>query len=138
MLDTYTIEQRRIWVGLRIRQVRKDQKMTQLNLARLCGLKNRTTICELENGKRNPTFELLLNVSRALEIDMGTLFLDYGKKPYNVLRNPYLAADQDFYRKIGKQGVPIVNVDDMREMIHKNASESALELMKSTAEEEWP
>lgn len=57
-----------------INEERKKQKMTQIDLACKASL-NRAYISEIERGKRNPTINVLLQISEALSISMSALML---------------------------------------------------------------
>ena len=57
----------------RVKQFRKDQGLSQLKLAQKIGVA-RQTINLIENNKYNPTLELWLKLTRALQTDLNTLF----------------------------------------------------------------
>ncbi|MBB1079259.1 helix-turn-helix transcriptional regulator [Limosilactobacillus sp. STM2_1] len=57
----------------RVRQYRKQQKISQLELAKRIGVA-RQTINLIENNKYNPSLELCLNLAHALDTDLNSLF----------------------------------------------------------------
>lgn len=57
----------------RVREFRVSLGLSQLALAKRIGVA-RQTINMIENGKYNPTLELCLKLSRALETDLNSLF----------------------------------------------------------------
>lgn len=57
----------------RVREFRVSLGLSQLALAKRIGVV-RQTINMIENGKYNPTLELCLKLSRALETDLNSLF----------------------------------------------------------------
>lgn len=57
----------------RVREFRVSLELSQLALAKRIGVA-RQTINMIENGKYNPTLELCLKLSRALETDLNSLF----------------------------------------------------------------
>ncbi len=57
----------------RVKEFRKEKKMSQLELAKSIGV-SRQTINMIENNKYNPTLELCINLARALDTDLNTLF----------------------------------------------------------------
>lgn len=57
----------------RVNEFRKLKKISQQELARMIGV-SRQTINMIENNKYNPTLELCINLARALETDLNTLF----------------------------------------------------------------
>lgn len=59
----------------RVKEFRKEKKMSQLELAKSIGV-SRQTINMIENNKYNPTLELCINLARALDTDLNALFLE--------------------------------------------------------------
>ena len=60
-------------LGMRIRYLRKQKGMSQLNLS-LEAEVNKNYISDLERGSRNPSILLLEKICKALDIDLATLF----------------------------------------------------------------
>ncbi|MEM9680059.1 MAG: helix-turn-helix transcriptional regulator [Bacteroidota bacterium] len=65
-------EQLKKIIGQRIVELRSEKGWSQSDLARACN-KDRQAIEKLENGKVNPTVYTLLEVSKALEIELYVL-----------------------------------------------------------------
>ena len=59
-------------LGMRIRFLRKQKKLSIEDLALECGI-NRNYLCDLENGKRNPTLRILEKIANGLEISISEL-----------------------------------------------------------------
>ena len=59
----------------RVRDFRIEKGLSQLDLARAIGVA-RQTINMIENDKYNPTLELCINLAKALETDLNSLFGD--------------------------------------------------------------
>lgn len=57
----------------RVREYRKQQQLSQLELARAIGVA-RQTINLIENNKYNPTLDLCLKLAWVLQTDLNTLF----------------------------------------------------------------
>lgn len=57
----------------RVKQFRKDQGLSQLKLAQKIGVA-RQTINLIENNKYNPSLELCINLAKALNTDLNSLF----------------------------------------------------------------
>ncbi|CAH0418023.1 MULTISPECIES: helix-turn-helix transcriptional regulator [Periweissella] len=57
----------------RVREYRKDLNFTQMDLAQLVGVA-RQTINLIENDNYNPSLALCINIARALDTDLNTLF----------------------------------------------------------------
>ena len=62
-----------IQLGMRIRYLRKQKGMSQLDLS-LEAEVNKNYISDLERGSRNPSILLLEKICKALDIDLATLF----------------------------------------------------------------
>lgn len=60
-------------LGMRIVYLRKQKKWTQEELAFYAHV-NKNYICDLENGRRNPSIEVLFRIAQALSITMEFLF----------------------------------------------------------------
>ena len=58
-----------------VREFRKNMGLSQLELAKSIGV-SRQTINTIENNKYNPTLELCLNLAKALDTDLNSLFWD--------------------------------------------------------------
>jgi transcriptional regulator with XRE-family HTH domain len=59
--------------GLRIRNLRKKQGLSQEDLADRAGL-HPTYVGGVERGERNPSFESILKIAEALDVSPGQLF----------------------------------------------------------------
>lgn len=59
--------------GKRLREVRKSKKITQQELADRLGIK-RNTYSDWENGKTEPTFEILVKLADLFDISLDWLF----------------------------------------------------------------
>ena len=57
----------------RVKEFRKEKKMSQLELAKSIGV-SRQTINMIENNKYNPPLELCINLARALDTALNALF----------------------------------------------------------------
>ena len=58
-----------------VREFRKNMGLSQLELAKSIGV-SRQTINMIEHNKYNPTLELCLNLAKALDTDLNSLFWD--------------------------------------------------------------
>lgn len=59
-------------LGNRIKEVRNQQNLTQIELASICKL-NRNYIGMLERGERNPTYITLLGIAKHLGMSISQL-----------------------------------------------------------------
>ncbi|ANN35370.1 transcriptional regulator (plasmid) [Bacillus thuringiensis LM1212] len=57
-----------------IRILRKEQKLSQEDLAKLCRV-SRQTINAIENNKYDPTLELAFNLAKSLGVTVDQLFI---------------------------------------------------------------
>lgn len=62
-----------VQLGMRIRFLRKEKKMSQLDLSLESGV-NKNYLCDLEKGRRNPSVLVLEKIAVALDVDLQTLF----------------------------------------------------------------
>ena len=62
-----------IQLGMRIRYLRSLRKWSQEDLALEANV-NKNYICDLENGRRNPSLEILERISDAFGITLSDLF----------------------------------------------------------------
>ena len=62
-------------IGLRIKKIRKNRNLTQEKLCELSGV-DETTLCRIETGKRLPSVDKLVLISKALNTDPNTI-LDF-------------------------------------------------------------
>ena len=60
--------------GVRLRQLRKAKGWSLLELSVRTNV-NHNYLCDLENGRRNPTLELLHRLSNAFDISLSSLLL---------------------------------------------------------------
>ena len=60
-------------LGMRIKYLRSLKKWSQEDLALEANI-NRNYICDLENGRRNPSLEVLERISDAFGITLSELF----------------------------------------------------------------
>ena len=69
-------EQTLVLLGKRVKELRMQKGFSQRKLADIMG-KDHPAISLLENGKTNPSFWFLLELSNALEIDLNNLLKDF-------------------------------------------------------------
>lgn len=60
-------------LGMRIRFLRKERNWSQEDLALEANV-NKNYICDLENGRRNPSLDILERIAKALDISLSELF----------------------------------------------------------------
>jgi transcriptional regulator with XRE-family HTH domain len=61
-------------IGLRLKEIREDKKLSQGDIERISGLK-RCYVSRVENGHTVPAVETLEKMARALDVPMYRLFL---------------------------------------------------------------
>lgn len=61
--------------GKAVRKIRQDKKISQEELADLCGL-HRTYISDIELGKRNVSLENIDKIAFALQVKKSELFVE--------------------------------------------------------------
>lgn len=60
-------------LGMRIKFLRSSKKWSQEDLSLEAGI-NKNYICDLENGRRNPSLEILERLCTAFNISLAELF----------------------------------------------------------------
>ena len=60
-------------LGSRIKQIRAEKKMSQINLAAKCDFE-KASMSRIESGKTNSTILTLRKISNALDVDVSDLF----------------------------------------------------------------
>ncbi len=60
-------------LGNRIKEARKLRKISQEELALLCGWGNRVRICQYENGKRTPSIQAIEAIGKSLNVKASWL-----------------------------------------------------------------
>lgn len=68
-------EEIRVAYGKAVRAIRQDKKISQEELADLCGL-HRTYISDIELGKRNVSLENIDKIAQALQMKKSELFVE--------------------------------------------------------------
>lgn len=68
-------------IGQRIRNYRTEKKLSQENLAELCGC-HPTYIGQVERGEKNATLESIEKIASALNISLSTLFEKLGAEDF--------------------------------------------------------
>ena len=62
-------------IGLNIRKYRKQMKLSQVDLAVEVGI-DRSYLSEIENGRGNPSVNILYAISDSLDIKVADLFME--------------------------------------------------------------
>lgn len=66
-------EQFLIALGSRIKQIRAEKKMSQINLAAKCDFE-KASMSRIESGKTNSTILTLRKISKELDVEVSELF----------------------------------------------------------------
>ena len=62
-------------VGVRIRDIRAKNRITQEQLAEKMGISSKY-LSSIERGKENPTLNTLIRLAEGLDVDLGEVFQD--------------------------------------------------------------
>lgn len=60
----------------RIRELRKDAKLTQAALAKAVGVKDKSTVAQWELGVNSPRSALIPKIAKALGVGVGDLYTE--------------------------------------------------------------
>jgi transcriptional regulator with XRE-family HTH domain len=80
------------YIGENIRKIRKQKNISMSDLAEKCGLVQ-SGISNIETGKRDPSFSLLLKISDALQISINTLVTPPSNSYEHYMVNYYIFED---------------------------------------------
>lgn len=92
----------RILLGKRIKEIRKSLNLTQEQLAEKIKIEP-NNLSRIENGKNFPTPENLSKIALALEVELRDLFTYNHLKSYDEIKNTIFRAvekDENMARKI--------------------------------------
>lgn len=81
MIDTFEVQGgHSVMIGLRLKEIREDKKLSQGDIERISGLK-RCYVSRVENGHTVPAVETLEKLARALDVPMYRLFYEGEELP---------------------------------------------------------
>lgn len=69
------VEKEIVLIARRLRKARKQKKLTQLDLSFKSGVSQNMIAC-IEAGKRNPSFQTMIKLCRALDIRLSDILKD--------------------------------------------------------------
>ena len=81
----------KVLLGKRIREIRKSQNLTQDSLAELVGVES-PSISNIENGKYYPTNENLQKIADVLKVKPYELYMFEHLRPVNELKDEMFQA----------------------------------------------
>lgn len=84
--------------GLRVKHLRESKGWTQENLTERMNISS-NYLSSIERGMENPTFDMLINLAKALQVDMWELF-DFG---HEVSSKELKAMMNQFTKKIDEE-----------------------------------
>ena len=87
-------------IGKRVREARREKKVTQEDLAEMCGC-TPTHICNIENGKIGVSLELLFKISVLLE-----------KRMDHDIANPQIKIDNNIAPKLKQCDTQMLDMVD--------------------------
>lgn len=104
-------------LGIRIRHYRKENHITQEQLAEICGL-HPTYIGQLERGEKNATVESIYKIALGLNISMSKLFEDL-----EVIEDSPQSVPADIYHQMlalpqDKQNEIVAIVSSIVKLLH--------------------
>lgn len=67
--------EQRIKLGKRIKELRKEKEITQIDLAAKIGI-DRSYLGFIERGERNVSFDVMAEIAKALDVGMNELTRD--------------------------------------------------------------
>jgi transcriptional regulator with XRE-family HTH domain len=76
-------EEKRRQIGLRVKEIRREQKLSQGELADRAGI-NRTYLSMIENGRTSPTVKVIQGLADGLGVKIGQLISGEEKTHYTL------------------------------------------------------
>lgn len=70
-------------IGERIKNLRKERKLTQVELAKKSNI-SRSYLTDIENNRYNPSVETLKAIANSLEVTLSDILSDEAKKNYSL------------------------------------------------------
>ena len=92
-------------IGKRVREARREKKVTQEDLAEMCGC-TPTHICNIESGKIGVSLELLFKISVLLEKSMDYFVMDHD------IANPQIKIDNNIAPKLKQCDTQMLDMVD--------------------------
>lgn len=71
-------------IGMRIRHIRKEKKITQGELARMLGFSGSSAISYIENGQRKLNADKIPKLAESLGVTIEEIFLNEGRQNDNL------------------------------------------------------
>ncbi|GAB3923500.1 helix-turn-helix domain-containing protein [Larkinella terrae] len=92
-------------VGSKISEIRREKKMSQLDLAAIVGL-SRASIVNIEKGRQHPPLHLVWQLSDALDVDLfdllPTKYEMMGRPVSNLLNKVDVAGSKESANKLAE------------------------------------
>lgn len=82
--------------GDKLKELRKKENISQLIASERCMI-NRTYYTDLENGKRNPTLEILFRIAFGFNINLNDLLTNVGEELLNYCHFTKIKDIRDFF-----------------------------------------
>lgn len=119
-------------IGEKIKQYRKEKGLTQIALATKATI-SRSYLADVENGRYNPSIEVVRSIAAALNIPTDVFFKE--DSPLTTKDEKDIAKDLEKIMKDleNKDDGPLLygdNMDEVDKMLIRNAIQSALETVK--------
>lgn len=95
-------------LGLRIKQIRQSQKMSQQAFAESLGYSSRSMICKIEDGEAEMSYDKIMKLVQLYQIDASSLFdvSNESKKDYQIFNSKTIGG---WIRKGWVWGTPITH-----------------------------
>ena len=95
-------------LGLRIKQIRQSQKMSQQAFADSLGYSSRSMICKIEDGEAEMSYDKIMKLVQLYQIDASSLFdvSNESKKDYQIFNSKTIGG---WIRKGWVWGTPITH-----------------------------
>ncbi|MGI6703673.1 MAG: helix-turn-helix domain-containing protein [Clostridia bacterium] len=103
-------------LGLRIRQLREEKKLKQINLAKHLSISN-TTLSQYESGKRIPGDEIKIKIAKFFDVSIDYLLGCTDVRNPNEQKEPDCNVKSRLYDNLTGSGLPEDDIKKVEEYI---------------------
>lgn len=97
------MENIKILLGKRIKELRKEKNISQEKLAEIIGIEA-NNLSRIENGKNYPSADTIVKIAEALNVDVNKLYYFGHHKSYDTIKQEIISSlnDESFGRLLYK------------------------------------
>jgi len=122
-------------LGIKIKAAREKKRLTQKDLAELCGYKSQKIVSAWENDRSNPDYETIIQLCKILDVSLNYLFGIDSDEYYDSVSPIETSIIEDFrvLDEIG-QSVVLYNLEAQKKRCTENQLNINSRLLSTTLE----